>query len=108
MKTIYQLQNSKNQTMNLDDAYDLVPLLITIGRKTNKEVNGINSQLKLYQGIPNKKEILENKLEDATDKWAEKMKRLGAIPTALLKVKIPTDKGQYVWEFPYDKLEQII
>ncbi|MFZ4714132.1 MAG: hypothetical protein ACOYL6_10485 [Bacteriovoracaceae bacterium] len=86
------------------DAETLVPHLLYIGRNTKKEINMLNSQLEVFKGNAEKREAIQNKIHGLTQKWSEKMKRLGTTPVSLLKVKIVTDRGNFLWEFPHDRL----
>jgi hypothetical protein len=103
---IIQLHSLTNipKDVREDDAEKLVPHLLYIGRKTKKELNQLNSQLELFKGQPEKREVVQAKIHSATQKWSEKMKRLGTTPIGLLKVKITTNNGNYFWEFPHDRL----
>jgi hypothetical protein len=105
--TIYPF--SENQKLfSEDEAYELVSLFIAITSKTKNEVNALNSQLDFFKGQPSKADDIQFKINMAMQKWSEKVRRLGGIPIAVYKVKVPASGGRFfIWEFPKSTLEYL-
>ncbi len=100
--TLFSLNQSPQ--IKKEEAVSLVPHLLNITRNTKKELNSLNSQLEVFKGQAERRQAVQTKINITTQKWSEKMKRLGATPIGMLKVKISTDQGNFYWEFPHDRL----
>ncbi len=97
--------NQKN-SLDLDQAYELVPILLNVSRKTKKQINHLNSQLDVYKGQVEKRNTIQDDINTLTTRWCDHMKRLGTVPTGPFKVRIPTNEGNLFWEFPSDQLKR--
>jgi Mg/Co/Ni transporter MgtE len=105
--SIYPVDQAQ-KTFSEVEAYKLVSLLIAITSKTKNIVNGLNSQLEFFKGQPTKQDDIQFKINMEMQKWSEKVRRLGATPIAIYKVKSPADNGaSYLWEHPKATLESI-
>ncbi len=102
VRNIYPLNKSK--TFTHDEALELVPLLMHISSKTKRELNLLNSQLSFLKTQSEKAQVIQEKLNHELQTWSEKVRRLGAIPVSLCKVRIPGEDGQYLWEYPETRL----
>ena len=91
-------------TFTHEQAMELVPLLTLITAKTKKEINNYNAQLGHIKNRPDKGQEIQDKINLSLQAWSEKVRRLGAIPVSLSKVKIPGENGQFYWEYPEAKL----
>lgn len=100
---IYHLNQEKLFTE--DEAYELVNLLHAVTPKSKNKVNSLNSQLETFKHDTHKLDEIQNELNDHIHRWSEKIRRLGGIPVSLWKVRIPSEKGYYMWEFPKAELE---
>ena len=100
--TLFSL--NQNPQIKKEEAVSLVPHLLNITRNTKKELNALNSQLEVFKGQTERRQAVQTKINITTQKWSEKMKRLGTTPVGMLKVKISTDQGNFYWEFPHDRL----
>lgn len=98
MINIYPLNYSK--TFSHEETLDLIPILQRISAKTKKELNLLNSQLSFIENNSPKTIELQEQINNSLQIWSEKVKRLGVVPIALYKVRIPSEEGQYVWEYP--------
>lgn len=108
--TMISINNlTKARTFTEDEAYELVPVFLRISRIAKNEINQLNSQLEVFKGQPEKRDLFQSKINLATLKWSEKIRRLGAIPAGPFKVKIALEKGKgdCLWEFPKDQLFKI-
>jgi hypothetical protein len=101
--TIYPLNQEKH--FEEDEALELVNLFVAITSKAKNEINSLNSQLEYHKTMPEQADAIQFRLNQAIQKWSEKVRRLGGIPIALYKVKIPAGTGYYTWEFPSADLE---
>lgn len=102
VRNIYPLNHSK--TFSHQEALDLIPILQHISAKTKKELSVLNSQLAFTKNNSPKAIELQEKINQSLQVWSEKVRRLGAVPVALCKVRIPGEEGQYLWEHPENKL----
>ncbi len=87
-----------------EEALELLPLLIIITTRTKKELNNLNAQLAYFKNSPEKTNMIQDRINGSIQTWTEKIRRLGAIPVSLCKVKIPGHGNQYFWEYPEPKL----
>lgn len=101
--SIFNLNDHK--IFSEDDAYNQVNLFMAITQKSKNTIQGLNSQLEYHKAQPDEARAIEQRLNTEVHKWSEKVKRLGGTPLALYKVKIPAERGFYVWEFPSAELE---
>lgn len=99
-----------NQTkyFSEEEVEKILPFLLTITSKAKGQINGLNSQIDYFRAQPGKADALQQQLNEAVQKWSEKMRRLGGIPLGLFQVKFPkNEKGNfYLWTFPQDSLEE--
>jgi hypothetical protein len=95
---IFHLNTQKAFSEN--EAYDLVNLLLAVTAKAKNKINGLNSRLEYYKALPEQADQIQLELNEEIQKWSEKVRRLGGIPLALFKVKIPGDADDFTWEFP--------
>ncbi|MBT4792654.1 MAG: hypothetical protein HON90_13860 [Halobacteriovoraceae bacterium] len=83
-----------------DEAYELVNLFHAVTSKAKVSINGLNSKLEHYKNQPKEADEIQLELNVQIQKWSDKVRRLGGIPLALFKVKIPAQHGFFTWEFP--------
>jgi len=102
LRQIFPLNKSK--IFSHDEALELLPLLQHISSKTKRELNVLNSQMTFVKSESEKAKVLQAKIDDELNLWSEKVKRLGTIPVSLCKVKIPSESGYFLWEYPENKL----
>ncbi len=113
MSDITHIENISLATLNRldqtrvfshEEALELVSLLMIITTRTKKELNNLNAQLAYFKNNSDKANELQHRVSLAMQTWSEKIRRLGAIPVSLAKVKIPGADAQYYWEYPEPKL----
>ncbi len=102
VRSIYPFNQSKNFTH--EEALELVPLLMHISAKTKRDLNVLNSQLSFFKTNSDKAQLIQEKINNSLQSWSDKVRRLGAIPVSLCKVRIPGDDGHYLWEYPENRL----
>lgn len=95
---------SETRVFSHEEALELVPLLMIITTRTKKELNNFNAQIAYFKNRQDKTIELQQRISLSMQTWSDKIRRLGAIPVALCKVKIPAETGQYYWEYPENKL----
>lgn len=101
--TIYPLNQTPAFTE--DQAFKLVNLFLAITQKAKNTVHGLNSQLEYHKAMPDQADAIQIRLNNEISKWSDKIKRLGGVPLALFKVKIPAEQGYYIWEYPSADIE---
>jgi hypothetical protein len=102
VRKIYSLNQTK--TFSHEEALELVPLLQHISAKTKRELNVLNSQLAFLKTNSEKAVAIQEKINTSLQSWSDKVRRLGAVPVSLCKVRIPGEEGQYLWEYPENRL----
>ncbi|MGE3608514.1 MAG: hypothetical protein AB7I27_02910 [Bacteriovoracaceae bacterium] len=102
LRTIQPLNQTKIFTH--EEALELIPLLIHISSKTKRELNVLNSQLSFLKSNSEKAHVIQEKINQELQSWSDKVRRLGAIPVSLCKVRIPSEESHYLWEYPETKL----
>lgn len=102
IRNIYPLNQTK--TFSHEEALELVPLLQLISSKTKRELNVLNSQLSFFKTNSDKAQAIQEKINIVLQAWSDKVRRLGAIPVSLCKVRIPGEEGHYLWEYPENRL----
>jgi hypothetical protein len=105
-QTVHQIYHFDTEKLfSEDEAYELVNLLVAVTSKAKNKINGLNSKLEYYKSQPAQADIIQFDLNNEIQKWSDKVRRLGGIPLALYKVKVPSVNGFFVWEFPSVELE---
>lgn len=102
VRTIYPLNQTK--TFSHEEALELIPLLQHISAKTKRDLNVLNSQLSFFKSNSDKAQNIQEKINTSLQSWSDKVRRLGAIPVSLCKVRIPGEEGHYLWEYPENRL----
>jgi hypothetical protein len=102
VRNIYPLNQTK--TFLHEEALELVPLLMHISSKTKRDLNVLNSQLSFFKTNSDKAQAIQEKINSSLQTWSDKVRRLGAIPVSLCKVRIPGEEGHYLWEYPETRL----
>jgi hypothetical protein len=102
VRTIYPL--NKTKVFSHEEALDLVPLLMLISAKTKRELNVLNSQLAFLKTNSDKAQNIQERINLSLQAWSDKVRRLGAIPVSLCKVRIPGQDNHFMWEYPDNKL----
>lgn len=102
VRTIYPLNQTK--TFSHEEALELIPLLMHISAKTKRDLNVLNSQLSFFKTNSEKAQVIQEKINTSLQGWSDKVRRLGAIPVSLCKVRIPGEEGHYLWEYPENRL----
>lgn len=93
---------------NIEDLEALLPVLLTITSKTHGQANGLKAQIDYFKAQPGKADALAQQYNELIQKWSEKMRRLGGIPTGLFQVKFSKNAhgGYFLWSFPKDSFEE--
>jgi hypothetical protein len=102
VRTIYPLNQSKVFTH--EEALEMIPLLMHISAKTKRELNVLNSQLSFLKTNSDRAQLIQDKINQSLQTWSDKIRRLGAVPVSLCKVRIPGEEGHYLWEYPENRL----
>ena len=102
VRTIYPLNQSRSFTH--EEALELIPLLMHISSKTKRELNVLNSQLSFFKTNSDKGQAIQEKINTSLQSWSDKVRRLGAIPVSLCKVRIPGEEGHFLWAYPENRL----
>lgn len=102
VRSIYPLNQSKSFTH--EEALELVPLLMHISSKTKRDLNLLNSQLSFVRANSDRALEIQDKINTILQNWSDKVRRLGAVPISLCKVRIPSEEGHFLWEYPESRL----
>lgn len=102
VRSIYPLNQSKSFTH--EEALELVPLLMHISAKAKRDLNLLNSQLTFVRANSARAVEIQDKISGILQTWSDKVRRLGAVPISLCKVRIPSEEGHFLWEYPESRL----
>lgn len=92
---------NKQNDFSEDEAIRLVNLLHVVTQKSKNRINSLSGQLNYHKHAPKTAKYYQDQLNEEIQKWSEKVRRLGAVPLSLYKVKIKAqDQSYYTWEFP--------
>ena len=95
---------SETRVFTHEEALELVSLLMVITTRTKKEINNLSAQLAYFKNRQEKANLMQERINQSMQTWSEKIRRLGAVPLSLGKVKIPGEETHYHWEYPEPKL----
>lgn len=95
---------TQSRTFTHEEALALVPLLQHISAKTKRELNVLNSQLSFLKSNTDKAQNIQERINQTLQAWSDKVRRLGAVPVSLCKVRIPGEDAQFLWEYPENRL----
>ncbi len=87
-----------------EEALELISLLKRLSSKTKKQLNLLNSQLSFQKSESPKGIALQEQISKELQSWSDNIRRLGTIPLSFGKVKIPSEQGYFLWEYPENKL----
>ena len=102
IRSIFPLNQTK--IFSHEEALELLPLLNHISKKTKRDLNLLNSQLSFFKTSSEKAQTIQESINLSLQAWSDKIRRLGAIPVSLCKVRIPGEEGHYLWEYPENRL----
>lgn len=96
---------SRGGSFSEDQAYELLNMLHIVTLKAKNKIGALSGQVEYNKRVPRQAEVYQNRLNEEIQRWSEKVRRLGAVPLSLYKVKIGAkDGGFYTWEFPSAEL----
>lgn len=95
---------STDTSFNKKQAWELVPLLNSITRKTKQEIHLLNSRLSFTSNESPEATQLRKSINIALAKWADKIRRLGGTPLSPYKIELNAIDGRYIWEYPQQDL----
>lgn len=82
----------------------LVPLLNHVSQRCWRKIHSLQIQLAhtpaKRSGENTKKTALMKRIQKHQKEWQDHMRRLGACPVKLYKVKFFANEGAYYWEYP--------
>lgn len=100
---IFHLDDQK--TFEESDALLLIDTLHLVTSKAKNKIGALSGQAQFHKRNPNEAQIYQQRMNEEIQRWSEKVRRLGAIPLSLYKVKIAASRGgHYTWEFPSSSL----
>lgn len=99
---IYPLNQTKVFTH--EEALELISILKRITSKSKRQLAVLNSQLSFQKSNSDKALTIQEQINKEIQIWSDHVRRLGNIPMSLGKVKIPSEYGYFLWEYPENKL----
>jgi len=102
LRVIHRLSETK--TFSMEEAQNLIPLLKMITTKTKKQLQILQSQLSCVKSQSEKAVQLQDQMMVTQQAWTDKMRRLGVIPVALFRVRIPIEGSYVFWDSNETKL----
>jgi hypothetical protein len=94
--SIYPLNH--NKIFTIEEAQELAPLLNIITVDTRINLEKLNSQLLFFKKNNRKTVEIQEQINSVLENWSNKIRRLGARPVSLGKVRIQGERKIYLWE----------
>lgn len=97
--TIFQLQGPR--VMSRPEAQRLLPVLLKMTERAQKEVQGLVQRLELLRQVDeNEANRVENEIDHIMERWREQVTRLGGQPKGVWIVDFDNGSGLYCWKYP--------
>lgn len=101
--TIFPLSNDTR--FDKSEALHLIDTLYSVTTRAKNKINAADGHVQYNKHNATSQTYHQEILNVEIQKWSEKMRRLGAIPLSLFKVKLSAlEGGFYTWEFPTSEL----
>ncbi|MFZ4403138.1 MAG: DUF2203 family protein [Pseudobdellovibrionaceae bacterium] len=92
---------TKKIIFSLDEAKNLLPLLVYITEKIKSDVDYLEQQLKRIENqTQDRNEEIKNQIRILTEQWHKKVERTGAKAKGLWIVDFDNGLGYFCWKYP--------
>ena len=96
-----QIGCRERRVFSLEEAREILPLLIKITEEAQYQVRVLTHQLQLIKaGDELGLKSLESRIQKLIEKWQSKVESLGAEPKGLWIVDFDHGSGYFCWKFP--------
>lgn len=94
-----------NKQFTLPEAQDLLPIIRRVTIDAAKKVETLQNRIKGITPTPEQHPFYTNNIQKIINRWADKVRRLGAIPKGLWTVDFNNGDGFYCWHYPEGEIE---
>lgn len=92
--------------MSRAEAQRLVPVIIKMTERTQKEVQILVQRLEAARPIDeNKANQIENEIDQVMAVWRDQVSRLGGTPKGVWIVDFDNGKGYFCWKYPEKQIQ---
>lgn len=96
---------SQKRTFTLDEAQNILPVIYRITEVAQKEVKSLVNRIEALKGGNSPiVQVLEKTVNEAIDKWQQKVTKLGVTPKGLWLADFDNGSGYYCWKFPENRI----
>ena len=105
MGELFTLANGlKEKEFTLREAKKLLPIVRRITTQAAEKVVPLQTRIKEHPLHSEQDSLCARQIRQIINRWAEKIRRLGAMPTGLWNVEFHNGNGFYCWEYPDEEV----
>lgn len=99
METLFELSGPR--VMSRAEAQRLIPVIIKMTERTQREVQVLVQKLELVRQVDdNQANRIENQIDDVMNVWRDQVSRLGGKPKGIWIVDFDNGEGYFCWKYP--------
>lgn len=99
------IEISTKKTFRLEDAQQLLPVILRMTESANSKVRQLLQKLELMTQRESKSaQELEIEIDSVIQQWQQKIDKLGAVAKGLWLVDFDNGEGYFCWKFPEKKI----
>lgn len=103
MSTVFSI--NKKKIFTLDDANQLLPLVVKLTEESSRQVKKLINQLEAFPDKKNKKALeLEEQVNKHIELWQTKVEKLGLRPKGLWLCDFDNGEGYFCWKYPESRI----
>lgn len=96
---------NKKKLFTLDEANELLPLVIKLTQESSRRVKKLINQLEAFPDKKNQKALdLEEQVNKHIEHWQTKIEKLGLRPKGLWLCDFDNGAGYFCWKYPENKI----
>lgn len=103
VSTIFAI--NKKKLFTLDEANELLPLVIKLTEESSRHVKKLINQLEAFPDKKNQKAVeLEEQVNKIIELWQTKIEKLGLRPKGLWLCDFDNGAGYFCWKYPESQI----
>ncbi|MBL7555028.1 MAG: DUF2203 domain-containing protein [Bdellovibrionaceae bacterium] len=103
VSTIFAI--NKKKLFTLDEANELLPLVIKLTEDSSRQVKKLINQLEAFPDKKNQKAVeLEEQVNKLIELWQTKIEKLGLRPKGLWLCDFDNGAGYFCWKYPESQI----
>ncbi len=95
----------KNQIFSLADAQKLLPLIQRITANAVRQVSDMEHQSQAFSEAAPEQQQIDDDLNEAIQRWSEKVIKLGATPKGFWLVDFDNGQGYFCWRYGEEEIK---